>query len=1008
MGHGGQVLVSSATAALVERDLPAGVRLKSLGEVAIADADRPQRLYQLEIEGLRNEFPALRARQRRVLAPTPERLLERGDELTLLADAVEAAAAGSGRFSAIVGDAGIGKTTLAREVRGAAELRGLEVLHARGGELEHEFSYGIVRQLFEPRLAAASPAERRELVTGPAALAERLFEGTGVEAAASGPVDTSFAVLHGLYWLTANLAAQRPLLLLVDDLHWADEPSLRWLGYLVRRLEGLPVLVAVASRPPEQGLEQALLTELVSDPAAHVVAPKALSREAVDALVRSALSAEADDAFSRACYDATGGNPLLLRALLDALSSEAVPPRAAYAGAVMEIGPRAVARAVELRLARLPAEAGALARAAAVLGEDSELDVVADLAGLDRDLAAHAANALARSTVVRYDRTLGFVHAVVRAAIYAQLTAPERERAHARAAQVLFDHNAPAERVAAQLLLTPPPGGDFAVEALSAAADASLRRGDPRGAARYLRRAIDEAPAERGLRCDLLDRFGRAERLLSSPAAAEPLQQAYDLADTAERRAEIALELGIALFYGQRVEEAIGVLQSAIEGLDEGRVELRRLLEAALLSVTSVFPPLYPIALQQMERMDELGIGDDVGSRLISGIRSYDDARRLAPCRLAVERAEHALAGGPIHSEDNPAYLFAVYGLALADRFQEAERVWDQAWADAQKRGSISGFAIVSTFRAHVELHTGRLDEALTDARNGLQACLDYGLVTAIPYAVGHMADAALELGDVETARAAVDQLDALGDGSHLVWAFLDSRGRTRIALGDVRAGLEDMLAAAAQYEAMRGRNPSLFSWRSTAALAHLELGERDEALRLAREEVELAREWGRPRAIGQALRVAGIVEDDVELLREAVAVLEGSPARLARVKALLALGRALRDEEILLEGLELARAMRAGGLAAQAEEELGALGVDVPTVPTTGFEALGASERRIAAFSAEGLSVEEIAQTLFLTSATVEEYLARARRTLGVDTNEELVRAVSTSPARTFTAPGG
>jgi class 3 adenylate cyclase len=175
MGHGGQVLVSSATAALVERDLPAGVRLKSLGEVAIADADRPQRLYQLEIEGLRNEFPALRARQRRVLAPTPERLLERGDELTLLADAVEAAAAGSGRFSAIVGDAGIGKTTLAREVRGAAELRGLEVLHARGGELEHEFSYGIVRQLFEPRLAAASPAERRELVTGPAALAERLF-----------------------------------------------------------------------------------------------------------------------------------------------------------------------------------------------------------------------------------------------------------------------------------------------------------------------------------------------------------------------------------------------------------------------------------------------------------------------------------------------------------------------------------------------------------------------------------------------------------------------------------------------------------------------------------------------------------------------------------------------------------------------------------------------------------------------------------------------------------------
>jgi DNA-binding CsgD family transcriptional regulator len=359
-----------------------------------------------------------------------------------------------------------------------------------------------------------------------------------------------------------------------------------------------------------------------------------------------------------------------------------------------------------------------------------------------------------------------------------------------------------------------------------------------------------------------------------------------------------------------------------------------------------------------------------------------------------VERAEHALAAGPLHSEDNPAYLFAVYALALADRFEQAERVWDAAWADAQQRGSISGYAIVSTFRAFVLLHTGRLDEALTDSRNGLQACLDYGLVAGIPYATAHIADAALELGDVETARAAVDQLDAMGDGSHLVWAFLDSRGRTRLALGDVRGGLDDVLAAAQQYEAMRGRNPSLLAWRSTAALAHLELGEREEAVRLAREEVELAREWGQPRALGQALRAAGIVEGDVELLREAVAVLDGSPARLARGKALVALGAALRDEDYLGEGLELARAMRASALAARAAQELAALGADVPAAPTEGFDALSASERRIAAFAAEGLSAEEIAQTLFLTPGTVEDYLARARRTLGVETNDELVLA--------------
>ena len=124
---------------------------------------------------------------------------------------------------------------------------------------------------------------------------------------------------------------------------------------------------------------------------------------------------------------------------------------------------------------------------------------------------------------------------------------------------------------------------------------------------------------------------------------------------------------------------------------------------------------------------------------------------------------------------------------------------------DAQVRGSISGYALVSTFRAFVELHTGRLDEALTDAGNGLRACQEYSFETGIPYAVAHIADAALELGDVEVARTAMEQLDAVADGSHLVWAYLDSRGRTRIATGDTRAGLEDVLEAGRQYEASTG-----------------------------------------------------------------------------------------------------------------------------------------------------------------------------------------------------------
>ena len=145
-------------------------------------------------------------------------------------------------------------------------------------------------------------------------------------------------------------------------------------------------------------------------------------------------------------------------------------PRAENAGAVKDIGPEAVSRAVELRLARLPSEAATLARAAAVLGEEAELGIVADLAELDPELAGQAAIALARTGILRFDVNLGFVHPVVRAALYGQLTPPERGSAHPRAARVLSDHGAPAERIAAQLLLTPPTGADFAIDALSAAA----------------------------------------------------------------------------------------------------------------------------------------------------------------------------------------------------------------------------------------------------------------------------------------------------------------------------------------------------------------------------------------------------------------------------------------------------------------------------------------------------------------------------------------------------------
>src|SRR4051794_38369337 len=179
-------------------------------------------------------------------------LLEREADLAALRALVDAAREGNGTLAVIEGSAGIGKTRLLGEARAIAAELGLRSLSARGGDLEREFAFGLVRQLFEPLLATAAPAERAELFAGSAGLATPLFEsralGESADAEGAATSEGSFAMLHGLYWLAANAALSRPTLLVVDDLHWGDVHSLRWLTFMARRLEGLPLILAVGSR----------------------------------------------------------------------------------------------------------------------------------------------------------------------------------------------------------------------------------------------------------------------------------------------------------------------------------------------------------------------------------------------------------------------------------------------------------------------------------------------------------------------------------------------------------------------------------------------------------------------------------------------------------------------------------------------------------------------------------------------------------------------------------------
>src|SRR6476659_4266576 len=218
------------------------------------------------------------------LTPVDESLLERGDELARIESALAEARAGRGTFVVIEGSAGIGKTALLAAVRAEAEDSGMRVLRSRGTELERDFAFGVVRQLFEPALAEASELERADLLQGGAAAAAALLDLPGAPTASGGPVnsiDPSFAILHGLYWLCANLAAAGAICLVVDDAHWADAPSLRYLAFLVTRLEDLNVALVLATRPREAGTDAKLLATVTTDPSADVIRLPPLTRTAV-------------------------------------------------------------------------------------------------------------------------------------------------------------------------------------------------------------------------------------------------------------------------------------------------------------------------------------------------------------------------------------------------------------------------------------------------------------------------------------------------------------------------------------------------------------------------------------------------------------------------------------------------------------------------------------------------------------------------------------------------------
>jgi DNA-binding CsgD family transcriptional regulator len=938
-------------------------------------------------------------------------LLERDLEVKIIDDALDAAGSGAGRLVLVEARAGLGKSTLLDDARRRAGQRGFEVLAARGRDLEREFPFGVARQLFEARLRAARAAERRRLLQGSAGLAAELL---GLEPPPRAPragEGSPYPLLHGLHWLAANLAERTPLALVVDDAHWADELSLRFVVYLAARVEDLPIAVIAARRPGAGGADEPLLAQLAAEPQARVLRPAPLSEPATHRLVGE-RSPGADDAFAAACHRATGGNPFLLGELLTALAQEGVAPVAAGVNRVREIGPAPVSRAVYLALRALPPDATALARALAVLGDGAPLGQVAALARIADETAADGAAALQTAGLVTVASGAGaFVHPIVGRAIYEELDVAERAAAHRAAVRILRASGAPAERVAAHALKAGGGTGAEVVSVLRGAAAEALRRGAPRPAALYLRRALEE-PHERGVRAGLLAELGRAEAATAEPAAADRLREALEImAEGPERRATLAGELGNLLYARGAFAEAATTFDRALAELGPGSSPLHLSLEAGWAAAALWNRSPAPDIRRRIERFVDREaapvtraerdlLANLAGLEMLAG---RDREGTLARARRAWGGGALLEQGGP----DDPAIWAVTAALGGCEAWDELAAVLDAVEAATRRAGAVLANATAGYVRAYRWLSLGAVADALVEIDRTLEA-RRHGWGTFVPPALWVRTRCLLDVGEVEAAAATVAvsaEDERRFGGSPLALSLLDARARVLLARNESTAALATWREAGAIAAEMGVRNAGFFPWRSGAALAAARLGEGDEARRLADAEVEAARAWGAPRALGVALTARGTVERPraaLPWLEEAVATLERSPARLDLARALVQHGTVLRvagrrtdARGPLRRGLDLADRCGAAVLAARAREELVAAGGRPRRTRLWGAEALTPSERRVAGLVVSGMSNREAAEALFVTKKAVEFHLGNVYRKLGVHRRAELEAAL-------------
>jgi DNA-binding CsgD family transcriptional regulator len=934
-------------------------------------------------------------------------LVEREAEAARIRAAVDAACAGRGSTLLITADPGIGKTVLLRHALDHASDGTFAVLKADAREFEQQYPYGVVLQLFE-RIVAEQPDDN--VLSGAASLAARLFSPNDQPAETDAPAEP-FPILHGLYWLVANLAEQGPLVIGIDDAHWTDIASLRFIHYLTQRLDDLPICLLLTARPawswpPElRQLADAASTESVQLPG--------LSLAAVEELV-AANGLDQTDALARDVWHATRGNPFFISELLRHVASGGGDARGIVASETLT-------RWVLARIERAGPAGRRTAEALAVLGGAAPLPALAALAGLAHEPVRDAVAGLVDRGIVQANGEVAFVHPIVQDCVYDSIQPVRRGEMHLAAAQAAAVDPAEIDAAAVHLLSAPHSGEAWIVDLLATAAQRALDRAAPETAADYLQRALAEPPGiER--RTELLQSLAAAESATGNAiAAAEHLEAALALSTDVFERASILYRLGQARLGSALWDAALGDFQRGIDeltGAGEGADALRAELRAGRNAARIMSMQGRDSMAQELAEMLSTPRLPASARHLAASVGFGAAAQAASPARQQIELIQRSLAGATIEEllDSGQTVELSAGVLLAADDLEADVAMLTAAIEAAQRAGHYAKFCAVSYCRSWPNVFRARLAEAVTDGQAATGG-LDRGWEMFYPAAASALAMAHIERDNLDEAERAL-QMDQRRWSEALDYRFLvpSVRGRLLEARGEIDAAIRVYREADAVARAAGIINTGIIL-PSAPRLAILlaRSGNHDEASALIGEQLDIARRWEAPRFLGMVLRAAGLVEGGepgMALVRESVTVLETSPSKLELIRSMLSLGAGLRRGGRLTEArdwlrrtIDAAHHTGARLLERQAAEELRLAGARPRRYQLTGVGALTPAELRVASMAAEGRTNREVAQALFVTTKAVEYHLGNAYRKLGIGSRAELASVLGGEQAQSLVA---